>query len=210
MRYRLQHQACTRGRPHPGAFFIVCFLGAIAACLGAAALAQAAASNSTLSGSYGVYGFNTDFVEPAMWTERINVDYDGNGNFTFRSLDVGDQFSSTYSVGADGHFSTASLGVHGAVSPDGRVYYRLLADPSVPYIFMESGVRKGSGLSNATLQGSYWMFAYMSQGENGVASTMVEEQNFNGAGTATWTRVAASNQGADSGTLSYSVSSDGT
>lgn len=121
----------------------------------------------------------------------------------------------TYSVASDG---TASFDVEensvissfdiGQVSADENYITIVDADASDNFLLYGFGIKKSTGLSNATLNGTYIM------NETGIDYpnpwTMRSRLTFDGNGNGTWEALEVSDGSLDSGAFTYSVSDDGT
>ena len=144
-------------------------------------------------------------------TDYFSMNFAGGGNGTFEMIySSGGNIESgpfTYSVNDDGTFSI-NISVydedhtfHGIVSSDGE---RFTMWP------FSVGIKKSSGMSNASLSGEYITTAYFTM-EYDVSSAAYSSMNFNGDGTGTDEIIFSSSAGdIESAPFTYSVNDDGT
>ena len=143
----------------------------------------------------------------------ISVNFDGDGNGTseiiYSSSGYMKSGSFTYSVNDDGTFSLTDPDMednplHGVVSSDGESF-TMWTEPGILV-----GIKKSSGMSDASLSGEYIMTEYYHrpEGENIAEYISV---NFDGDGTGTF-EIIYSSGGEEGWTVpfTYSVNDDGT
>ena len=170
-------------------------------------------SNATLNGTYFLNAINID--SSSIFLQQIEATFNGNGNGTWENLNTTDSGTLTYSVASDG---TASFDIEendvissfdiGQVSADARYIIIVDADASDNVLLYGFGVKKSTGLLNATLNGSYIL------NETGIDYpdpwTMRSQLTFDGNGNGAWDDLAVSEGSLDSRAFTYSVSDDGT
>ncbi|RMG97633.1 MAG: hypothetical protein D6706_08280, partial [Chloroflexi bacterium] len=181
-----------------------------------------AMSNATLNGTYIMLQYIDDEVGLSQGgfsrTSRFEVRYDGAGNFNYQELSSStggalNSGSGTYSVAADGTLTT-SMGDVGVVAADGNSFTTVDTDPSDNAVAIFVGVKKGAGLSNAVLNGTYTVGAIkddavnLTQGGHTVANRF--KVTFDGSGNFSVNVIESSDGSSYSDSGTYSVEPDGT
>ncbi len=162
-------------------------------------------SAASLSGSY--YFTNYEYGNRV----RFGVgEFGGNGLLSVREiLDSGgnlDNGYNSYSVSSDGRISISSDNgdlVVGMISSDGEVGSMIGVYPGMENEIMIF-IKRSSGMSNASLKGSYYLTDYMHG--NSVAFAEIE---FDGKDSASYRILSSSDWDFSPGTLNYTVSPDG-
>jgi hypothetical protein len=184
----------------------------LAMTLGVVHNGAAQSPDSVLSGEYIVtmhFGFGAR-SEGDFGANYISMNFDGTGNGTFAIIysSLGESGSApfTYSVDSDGTFSLdiefhgEGSTLHGIVSPDGVSFTMW------PF---SVGIRKSSGMSNASLNGEYVTAGYFTNDED-VSGGEHISMNYAGNGSGTIEIIHSSFDDSGSYPCTYSVSDDGT
>jgi len=191
-------------------------------------------SNASLNGDYIISDFSDEITslplegqsadEPFAAHARVISNGDGTG--THQNLTVSDGTPPfpiddiNYSVDTDGFLTlNPEPGVptewHGMVSADGSVFTITKEDADEPGIVI--GIRKSSGMSNASTKGTYLMCEFTddiddldlpSQSADDPYTGLMEIK-MDGEGNGTFRRLYASSSDSESGTFTYSITSDG-
>lgn len=165
-------------------------------------------TNASLNGTYIM---NEIGIDSTHWTGRIEITFDGDGNGTWQQLDDSNgstgSGSLTYNVSADGTLSIDGVEV-GMLNTDERFFNIVDTNSADSDLSFHFGVKQSSGLSNATLHGTFMI------GEMGVLDadhwTRRIEATFDGNGNGIWQYIDDSDGSTDSGSLTYTVEDDGT
>ncbi|MDY7032630.1 MAG: hypothetical protein SVY10_12080 [Thermodesulfobacteriota bacterium] len=164
-------------------------------------------SNAILNGEYTVCQYGTD---PNSMTTISDLTCDGNGSVAYQEIASSwgppyDSGTGTYSVSSDGSLILGSG--TGIVSADGNIFTMVDYDVSDNALFLWVGIKKSSGMSNASLNGEYTMCQY---GTDPNSMTTISDLTCDGNGSVAYQEIASSwGPPYDSGTGTYSVSSDG-
>ncbi len=174
----------------------------------------ASLSNASLNGGYSVSKLMDD-----GWGvgSLLDMSFDGAGNVTGTTILSSDGHlgtgTSTYSVATDGAI-TLDLDPMGFVSADGKMFITADTNPNLDNaLSIFAGMKKGTGLSNATLNGAYVFNAFrdvqanVSNSRSYVATRSV--LTFDGAGNGTYATLASSDGSNNTGAFTYSIASDG-
>jgi hypothetical protein len=130
-------------------------------------------SNTSLNGTYVMTTFgggqdpngNGSGSVLDVWTDYVTLSFDGNGNGQIIEVGgVSESFSFTYSVNSDGKFTIGIAGGNetGIVSSDGN-YFTFISKGPDDNTFDEvhyTGIKKSSGMSNTSLNGTYVMTTF--------------------------------------------------
>jgi hypothetical protein len=164
-------------------------------------------SNSTLSGTYTMCEYGTD---PEPWAGRIELTFDGSGNFTWQQIadSNGDtnSGSGTYSVASDGEITIIGRDTTGMVSADGNIFSLVDTNAADEDLSFHLGIKQPTGLSKSTLNGIYTMCEYGTDPDRWTGRI---ELSFDGSGNFTWQQISDSNGGTESGSGSYAIKDDG-
>ena len=150
-------------------------------------------SNASLTGEYVSVGFHSDAngAEPGAGVTATTFDGSGNGTFELvihSSFDpVTIPFS--YVVSSDGTFThnytlpdeTVSSG-KGIAGADGSILFSVDSDPADGIVGIEVAIKKSSGMSNASVKGTYVSVGYHSNAAGTLAGTDEGIMIFDGAG----------------------------
>lgn len=179
---------------------------------------------SKLNGDYRICQIRRD--AGGTNTSRISINLDGAGviagSIEADSEDPGpyDPITGTYTVDDNGTMGMdISIGgvplpkdFTGIVSPDGNIFVILDTEtPNDDEVLMMVGIKKSSGMSNASLSGDYQMNMFGGDSPGVSTWTTRIDANFDGTGTITATILADS--GGDLNPppdMSYTVNPDGT
>jgi hypothetical protein len=177
---------------------------------------------SVLNGTYLASMYDPHWDGPSIINEATlyQIAFDGNGNFTMAVLKESHagsrtDFTGTYSVSADREiaFTVDGVMVSGIVNSDGSVFtLALTGEPQDLDAGILVGIRKSSGLSNATLNGTYLasMFDPYWDGLDMINESTLYEFRFDGNGNFTADVLRESHSGSRTDfTGTYSVSADG-
>ena len=190
--------------------FFSCF--ALAVCF--AQYGSAQITNSILSGEYIVTGFvYEDLYETDAEYISMNFTGDGKGTFEFINSSTGNtgSFPITYSVDDDGTFVIILTingdedSFQGAVTTDGESF-TMWMDAGI-----FEGIKKSSGMSNASLSGEYIVTRYLAAGDDSRVDYISINYDGNGTGTFEILNSSADTiESGDSGQFTYTVNDDGT
>ena len=150
-------------------------------------------SNADLTGEYVSVGFHTDGNGADPGAGVTTTTFDGAGNGTL-ALEIHSAFDPvtvpfTYEVSSDGTFvydytlpdETESAGL-GIANSDGSILFSVDNDPADGILGIEVAIKKSSGMSNASLKGTYMTVGYHSNADGTVAGTDDAIMIFDGAG----------------------------
>ena len=160
-------------------------------------------------------------------TSRISINLDGAGviagSIEADSEDPGpyDPITGTYTVDDNGTMGMdISIGgvplakdFTGIVSPDGNIFVILDTEtPNDDEVLMMVGIKKSSGMSNASLSGDYQMNMFGGDSPGVSTWTLLIDGTFDGAGTASAHILAESDDPnpTDPPDMNYTVNADGT
>ena len=178
-------------------------------------------SNASIKGTFIMCQYGTNpkpwighapLIEPNPWTGRLGLTLDGNGNGTYQQLDDSSGYSNsgsfTYSVAGDGKLSVTGEGIEdvGIVSADGNIFVLVDTNASDNDLSIHVGIKKSSGMSNASINGTFIMGEYGTD-PNPWAGRI--EHTFDGNGNGTYQQLENSSGSTNSGSFTYSVASDG-
>jgi hypothetical protein len=179
-------------------------------------------TTASIAGNYALVSFSKDSTTSLSELNTISIDSTGlvtsltdtvNNNGTLHYPTLGAQ--GTLTVASDGTFTSGGGSSAGAVSGDGDVVVvQDLTQGDTPNVTF--GVKQGTGVTLATLGGTYTAISYAS--DDVVASgtsvatagliTLTLDGNGNLSGTATFNNAGTNSSSSVSGT--YTVQSDGT
>ncbi|MBI9092162.1 MAG: hypothetical protein JEZ12_23360 [Desulfobacterium sp.] len=176
-------------------------------------------SNAYLSGTYVMTTFGGkqefDGAVVDVWTDYVTLSFDGNGNGQIVEIDGDDElFSFTYSVKSDGEF-TISIGEggKGIVGSDGNLFTFTSKGANNTGGIDEvhyTGFKKSTGMSNASLSGTYVMTTFggkqMADGSVADVWTDYVTLSFDGNGNGQIVEIDGDDE---LFSFTYSVSSDG-
>jgi len=168
------------------------------------------------AGDYLMSQFDNAATGGDPWSVLAAINLDGNGNGTFQDLYTSDPDPSggsepfSYAVIPDGRL-TISPGIdtyHGIVSPDAGVF--TIAMTSGDHLGINIGIKKSSGMSNASASGDYLVAEFDKIVSGGIPWAGLTAIHLAGDGTGTWQQVYKSDPGdPENGSFTYSIDSDG-
>lgn len=178
-------------------------------------------STAGFTGTYILAQFSDEITQSGSadspFAELATITLDGQGNGTFQSLysSTGEPDSGTFSylVASDGTLTVNAGGgsMHGGVSPDGNIFCLSHTFSNEPGITI--GVKKLSGLSNASLKGKYILAEFhdgiTQPGSADRPRSMLSEISVDGQGNGIFQALSVSDGDLDSGTFTYTVAADG-
>jgi hypothetical protein len=180
---------------------------------------------SKLSGNYTMCQIRRD--AGGTNTSRMSINFDGNG-VTTGSIEADSggvppdpTITGTYTVDDNG---TMGMEIEvggvpllkdftGIVSPDGNIFVILDTEtPNDPEVLMMVGIKKSSGMSNASLSGDYQLNLFSGDSPGASTWTLLIDGAFDGAGTASAHILAQSDDPnpTDPPDMTYTVAGDGT
>ena len=159
-------------------------------------------TDSNLSGEY-IIGAIQLSPDPAI--EPILITSSGLGTFDWEELLGPDTGTMDYSVDDDGTLTIGGI-VQGLVGLNGNLFVAVSTDDVDSETTLRVGIRKSSGLTNASLSGSYIM---CQMGIDADLFTSIMDVSSNGSGTLTFSTIANSTGADGNGSVDYSVAADG-
>ncbi len=163
-----------------------------------------AAANSDLNGKYIAVTQQTN-----NWGSRVLETFDGKGGGSAQTLEASNDFlnnvSFTYNVSSDDTYTLTPSGWvtgNGIISPDGKIVSLIFFDDDLSQLVV--AIKKSSGMSNTKFKGEYIVVDQNTKGD-GVRLLI----NLNGKGGGTFQGLEGLDGEAASGSITYSVSSDG-
>jgi len=169
-------------------------------------------SSTSLSGEYITAAYVTEEDEASAKLISLNFAGDENGTYEIIHSSTGDSGVTgtiTYFVNDDGTFfytdDDSISEFQGIVRSDGKCFTMMQPDSSEFGIY--AGIKKSSGMSNASLSGEYIMIQYLMEEESSTEYMLV---NFDGGGNGTFEILYSSGGDSGSGSFTYSVNDDGT
>ena len=169
-------------------------------------------SKASFVGNYVMVDFGTD---PQPWVSRAVISPDGKGGlpYTEKSDSNGSLGSGTYhyTVATDGTLKITDKPTEsGFLSADGSLFCDIDTNANRS-LSLKVGVRKSSGMSNASLNGRYMAMSYGFNDPNDASSAYTRRQlvTCDAAGHAQWTDLDYSDGALSSGSSTYTVAADG-
>jgi hypothetical protein len=181
-----------------GMILLLAFLLHLPACGGGGDNNSGGMDNSSLNGNYRVGNIGAD--DTGVWSGAFDITFDGNGQSS------GTPGVGTYSVQSDGVLDIGgSDTMFGQVSQDGTLFH--LTETLNTWLAITLGIKEGSGMSVADLNGTYHVF-FLSQSSTRDLVSMRYSFEFDGTGNIT-SITPLSGIPAPVSSATYTVSSSG-
>ena len=167
-------------------------------------------TNTDLNGNYIAILQEADTDDKLDFGCRLLLNFKGNGKGTIQFLECNNSNtgsdSFTYNVNSDGTFTIAgSDPIHGIITEDGEIGTLSVIEEPVDDVTLFVFVKKSSGMSNASIIGSY--IAVTQETDGDASRTLL---TFDGQGNGIAKTLENQNGKTYSESFTYNVSSDGT